>query len=106
LYPNVAHAPGLTALFPSWIRYCCKENEEQFKRWAKNVWNANTIEDGIAKMSDKFQQWGEPITLRELNIDKERIPELAENVMGIAPVIGGLRILSKQDIINIYEMAF
>jgi alcohol dehydrogenase YqhD (iron-dependent ADH family) len=107
IYPDVAHAPGLSALFPSWIRYNYMLNEPQFLRWAKNVWNANSVEEGLEKMCAKFKQWGHPTCVRELKIvDKNRYPEIVKKTLGIAPIIGGLRHLTKADIEKIYEMAW
>ncbi|MDR0926875.1 MAG: iron-containing alcohol dehydrogenase [Ignavibacteria bacterium] len=107
LYPEVAHAPGLSALFPSWLRYNYKLNEPQFARWAKNVWHCDSIEKGIAAMELKFKSWGSPICIRELGcVAKERLGEIVENTLGIAPVIGGLKKLDRADIAKIYEMAW
>ena len=107
IYPDVAHAQGLSALFPSWIKYTYKLNEPQFLRWAKNVWDANSVEEGVEKMCTKFKQWGNPISVSELNIvDKNRYPEIVEKTLGIAEIIGGLKKLTKEDIEKIYEMAW
>lgn len=107
IYPDVAHAPGLSALFPSWIRFSYKLNESQFLRWAKNVWNANSVEEGIENMCNKFKQWNAPTSIKELGIvDKNRYSEIIEKTLGIAPIIGGLKQLTKEDIEKIYEMAW
>jgi alcohol dehydrogenase YqhD (iron-dependent ADH family) len=106
LYPHVAHSPGLTAIFPSWMKYCYKENPTQFNRWAKNVWQCESFEDAINKMKSKFKQWGSPTSIRELDVPKSSIPDFVQNTLGIAPVIGGLKILTADDISAIYEMAW
>jgi alcohol dehydrogenase YqhD (iron-dependent ADH family) len=106
IYPEVAHAPGLTAIFPAWIEYCRELNKPQFLRWAKEIWNANSVEEGIENMCAKFKQWGSPTSIKELEIPKDSYPEIVENTLGIAPVVGGLKKLSKEDITQIYEMAW
>jgi alcohol dehydrogenase YqhD (iron-dependent ADH family) len=104
-HPQIAHGAGLAVMFPAWIKFNYKYYPEQFQRWAKNVWNADSIEEAIEAMKAKYHSWKAPISLRELDISKEEIPLLAENALGMGP-IGVLEPLPFDDIIKIYEMAF
>lgn len=104
LYPNVAHAEGLAVVFPTWIKYISPIKPEIFERWAKNVWNADTIDEGINLMKDKFREWGAPTSLTELGISADDIESIADNVLLIGSV-GRIKELNKRDIINILEIA-
>ena len=107
LYHEVAHAAGLAALFPSWIRYCNANNKPQFERWAKNVWNANTVEEGVENMVKKFKQWGSPTSISDLKVvPKESLPAITEACEQISAQLGAVRILKKDDYAKIYEMAW
>jgi len=107
LYPEVAHGAGLAALFPSWIRYCNENNKTQFERWAKVVWNANSVEEGIENMVKKFKQWGSPTSISELKIvPKESLPAITDACEQISPQLGAVRILKRDDYAKIYEMAW
>ncbi len=106
IYPDVAHGPGLAAIFPSWLLYCSRANPQQFARWAKNVWGADSVEQGVQNMVSKFKKWGIPVSIKELGVMKEDLPAIVQKCLGIAPVIGGLVKLSQQDIEAIYEMAW
>ena len=114
LYPEVAHGAGLAALFPTWIRYCNENNKPQFERWAKNVWNANSVEDGVENMVKKFKQWGSPTSISELIVDntanarvpKESLPAIVDTCEQISFQLGSVRILKREDYAKIYEMAW
>lgn len=107
LYPEVAHGAGLAALFPSWIRYCNENNKTQFERWAKNVWNADSVEGGIENMVKKFKQWGSPTSISELKVvPRESLSAITEACEQISPQLGAVRILKKEDYAKIYEMAW
>jgi len=104
LYPNVAHAEGLSVIFPAWIKYVSPLKPEIFERWSKNVWNADSIESGIEAMKYKFREWGAPISLTELGISADEIENIANNAMLIGS-LGKIKVLNKQDIINILQIA-
>lgn len=77
MYPEVAHGAGLAVLYPGWIKFAQKYNPEQFRRWAKNIWDKGTVEEGSDALRAKFQAWGSPACLRDLKID---IPKFKEFV--------------------------
>ena len=107
LYPEVAHGAGLAALFPSWIRYSNENNKPKFERWAKNIWGANTIEEGVLNMVKKFKQWCSPTSISELKIvPKENLPAIVDACEKISPQLGAVKILKREDYIKIYEMAW
>jgi len=105
LRPEVAHGAGLGVLFPAWIRYVRKENPPQFRRWAKNIWDAPSIEKGIAKMKARLRKWGAPVALDELGFSKADIPAIAANALLAGP-LGQLKTLSQKDIEGILALGF
>lgn len=104
LYPHIAHGEGLAVVFPAWIKYMQKYNQPTFDRWAKNAWNANSVDEACDKMKAKFKEWGSPISLRDLNIPEEAINAIADNVMMVSK-FGLLKKYTKEDIVNILELA-
>lgn len=106
LYPRVAHAEGLAAVFPSWLRYTYDANELQFKRWAKEVWDGDSVEEGVQNMVKKFRSWGQPTCIKELNVPRERIPDIVDTVVKFAPTLGQVKILKADDYRKIYENAY
>ncbi|MCX7880048.1 MAG: iron-containing alcohol dehydrogenase [Ignavibacteria bacterium] len=108
IHPEIAHGAGLAVVFPAWIKYVHSINESQFLRWAKKIFNANNVQDGIDALKRKYKSWGAPISLRELNIAREEIPIIAENVWKFTQIssIGSLKELSFDDVKRILELAF
>ncbi|MFW6276260.1 MAG: iron-containing alcohol dehydrogenase [Bacteroidota bacterium] len=105
LFPNVAHAEGLAVLFPAWISYVKDFNKPQFEKWAKNVWNADTIDVAIEKMISKFMEWDAPVKLGDLGIASHDIPAIADNSLMKSGELGNLNKLKRDDIINILRLA-
>lgn len=101
---EIAHGAGLAVVLPAWLQFVSQANPKQFARWAKNVWNADTIEGGIANIKAKYKEWGAPISLGELGFAQEDIPALAQNALGRG-ALGAVLKLSQGDIEKIYELA-
>lgn len=104
VFPHVAHAEGLAVIFPAWIKYVSDINPEHFTRWAKNVWKADSIIEGVNKMKLAFHNWKAPVTLGELDIPETRIEEIADNTMLLGE-FGSMKLLKRQDVINILKLA-
>ena len=104
LHPEIAHGAGLAVVFPAWIYYMNRYNTDIFKRWAKNVWNSVTIDDGIKAMKAKYSEWEAPVSLNELGLCEDDIIPIAENASVIGPA-GALEKLNKGDIESILKIA-
>lgn len=114
---DVSHGAGLAALWGSWARYTRSENMSRFARFAVNVMGVpqnfrsleETAEAGIQAMEQFFSSIGMPISIHELigrDITDAEIEEMADKCSnGGSGTIGGLKVLNRQDMINIYKMA-
>ena len=105
LHPDVAHGEGLGVLFPAWITYVQDRNPAQFERWAREVWQASSVDEALGKWKATLKRWGAPTTLRELGFSEDEIKPLAENCM-MHGQPGQLRKLDRQDVEAILRMAF
>lgn len=103
-YPEVAHAEGLAVIFPAWLKYVNSDNPKRFERWAKNVFGADSIDEGIAAFISILKKWKAPTTLAELNVDKSLIPELASNAMQQG-TLGNFRKIEYDDVVKIFNLA-
>lgn len=108
VHPEVAHGAGLAVVFPAWIKYVYTLNEPQFLRWAKNIFNQDSVESGIVSLKEKYNSWGAPISLRNLGIDKEEIPHIADTIWKATSYrqIGNLKSLDYNDIYEILNIAY
>lgn len=105
IHPEVAHGAGLSVIIPAWISIVADSNPRLFERWAKNVWQSNSIGEAIDRMKQKQQSWGAPITLRELGIEERELPSIAENALMVGQ-IGVLKQFTKDSIIDLLKKAF
>lgn len=114
---DVSHGAGLAAMWGSWARYTRSENMPRFARFAKNVMGVDTTgmsdleaaEAGIQAMERFYHSIGMPINIHELigrEVTDAEIEEMALKCSnGGTDTIGGLKELTKDDMVKIYQMA-
>lgn len=116
-YFDVAHGAGLAAIWGAWARYVYKADVMRFARYGVSVWNlamnyenpVETAMEAIRVTEEYFSSLGMPITITELickEISDAVISELAEKCTFFGKrKIGGLVVLDKPQIIDIYTSA-
>ncbi|MDR2789450.1 MAG: iron-containing alcohol dehydrogenase [Campylobacteraceae bacterium] len=77
---NVPHGAGLAVVLPAWLKWFCKSNKKQAKRFAQKVFNKKSAQEGISALKSWFSEIGAPVTLKELGIANGDIEKIAENV--------------------------
>ncbi len=95
--PRIAHGAGLSVVVPAWIAYCHHVKPGLFKRLAKNVWNVDSAEMGVAAFREKIHSWRNPTTLRELGVEVDQIPVIVANIVD-SGLTGLVKVLSEEDI--------
>lgn len=109
---DVAHGAGLAVIMPAWMKYVYKQNVNKFAQVAVRVWNVEysfespemTALKGIQNLIDFFRKISLPITLKELNINGDRLEEMAEKCTK-SGAVGNFMKLGKEDILNIFSLA-
>jgi alcohol dehydrogenase YqhD (iron-dependent ADH family) len=104
LYPEVAHGAGLGVVFPAWITYCQDADPELFKRWARNVWGAESTGGGVSAMKAKIKEWGAAVMLAELGVKRSRVRDIAVNTVEFG-LTGVLKQLTEDDIVELLSLA-
>lgn len=102
---NIAHGAGLAIVIPAWSKWYFKKNEEQFSRFAKIIFNANSAEDGIEALKAWFKKIGAPVTLKDGNIDENRIDEIAANAYETSKLWGMSNLYTKEAISEVLKLA-
>lgn len=112
---DVTHGAGLTAIWPSWARYCMDSCLPRFVKYAVNVMGVEQsgsdheiAEEGVRRMEAFYHRIGMPVNMTELGIapTDEQISEMAqETIKAAGGSQGSARVLSAEDIIKIYHMA-
>ena len=117
LYPKIAPGAGLSALFCSWGRYVCNDAPMRFAQLAVRVFNQEmdfenpvyTALKGIDRLEEYFKSLDMPVSLRELNsgITEEDFLLMANKCSSNGEKnLTGIRELGREDMIEIYRMAF
>lgn len=117
LYPQIAHGAGLSALFCSWARYVCEDAPMRFAQLAVRVFNQEmdfenpvyTALKGIDRLEGYFKSLDMPVSLRELNagMTEEDFLVMADKCSSNGEkTLTGIRELGREDMIEIYRMAF
>lgn len=112
---DVTHGAGLTAIWPSWARYCMDSCLPRFVKYAVNVMGVEQsgsdheiAEEGVRRMEAFYHRIGMPVNMTELGIapTDEQISEMAqETIKAAGGSQGSARVLSAEDIVKIYHMA-
>ena len=111
---DVAHAAGLSVLFPAWARYIYHHDIRKFSQFANRVWGIEmdhehpekTALKGIEAMTQYFRIIGMPTTMKELGInpsDYEKIVDMTTD-KGKKEIISYIP-LGKEEILRIYSLA-
>lgn len=85
---NVPHGAGLSVVVPAWMKWYRDRNPDQFERFAKTVFGAETGEAGIAALQSWFDKIGTPTRLPQLGIQEADLPVIVENVQKNVRIFG------------------
>ncbi|MBQ4294576.1 MAG: iron-containing alcohol dehydrogenase [Prevotella sp.] len=114
---DVTHGAGLAAIWGSWARYVLPGNEARFARFAVNVMGVDndftdtkrTAEKGIEAVESFFEQLGMPISIHQLlgrDITDDEIAEMARRASHDEQItLGNIKVLKRDDMVAIYNMA-
>lgn len=111
---GIAHAAGLSILYPAWMTYVYKHDIDRFVLFAEKVFNipvnrtnlTETALKGIEALKNFYISLDMPTTLTEVGIKDSQIEVMADLVSHFGKrTIGNFVKLDRQDIINIYKLA-
>ncbi|MCT7406229.1 iron-containing alcohol dehydrogenase [Aliarcobacter cryaerophilus] len=77
---NVPHGAGLSVVIPAWAKWYYKQNEAQFIRFAKEIFEKSTALEGIEALESWFNKIGTPTRLNQFGLDKSNISDIIENL--------------------------
>ncbi|MBB1126972.1 iron-containing alcohol dehydrogenase [Thiospirillum jenense] len=102
---NVPHGAGLSVIIPAWMKWYHAHNTTQFERFAKNVFNVATPEQGIIALEQWFNQIGTPTRLSQLGIKDADLPSIVNNVRSNVHGFGIADVYSAEVVITILKTA-
>ena len=114
---DATHGAALAAIWPSWARYVMKEDVSRFVRFAVNVMDVpndysdpeGTAIKGVEAIERFYHAIGMPINIPELigrQVTDDEIKEMARKcTRDYTMTMGKFKVLTADDIANIYRMA-
>ena len=113
---DVPHGAGLSVVFPAWMKYVYRHDVTRFAQFAVRVFGVDysfaspevTALEGIGRLKQFFKSIGLPVSLKELDIQDDRLEEMAQKCKIVNKqegTIGNFVKLNQQDILNILKSA-
>lgn len=105
---DVAHGAGLAAVWGSWARYVLDVDPSRFAKLGEGVFGESDPVRTIEKFEEFFRSIGMPTDLKGLGLDFDEAA-CRKAALGVtfqdARTIGNFKVLTSEDIFNIYMMA-
>jgi alcohol dehydrogenase YqhD (iron-dependent ADH family) len=103
-YYDIAHGDGLAALLPAWLASLADIRSDRIKKLGCTVFGE---QDGIPAAEKWLKRVVMNLRLRDLGIEKDRLPELAANALNTASWLSQHpKQLTIESIAKIYEVAW
>lgn len=101
-YTDCNHGQGLAVIHPAYYRHIVKDARGKFTRFAKEVFQAETPEEGVDALTDFIKACGLPTKMGELKSKVEITPGILRKVADTCNVIRcNPRELSRDEIYDI-----
>lgn len=85
-YPHVAHAAGLSVLFPAWAKYYIPYDVEKFSKLSEFLFGLHNVDklqnayDGIKALEEYFKYLDMPLTYKDLDIENPDLEKFANKL--------------------------
>jgi len=83
---DLPHGACLSIVIPAWMKWYKEKNINQFERFAKEIFNKKTADEGIVQLKSWFKKIGAPVSLKDANISSLELNKIIENAYNIAKV--------------------
>ncbi|QDW75086.1 iron-containing alcohol dehydrogenase [Lachnospiraceae bacterium KGMB03038] len=101
-YTDCNHGQGLAVIHPVYYRHILEDAREKFTRFAREVFQEETAEEGIEALASFIQECGLPTRLGQLRSKAEITPDILRKVADTCNIIKcGPRELSRDEIYEI-----
>ena len=86
-YTDCNHGQGLAIIQPVYYRHILEDAREKFTRFAKEVFNVDTAEEGLTALEDFVKECGLPTRMGQLKSKVEITPEVLRKVADTCNII-------------------
>lgn len=102
---DLPHGACLSIVIPAWMKWYKDKNYKQFERFAKEIFNVNSAEEGIDNLKAWFKKIGAPVSLKDAGIVESERNRIIENAYNIAVVWDMAQKYSKEVLTEILKNA-
>ena len=112
---DLAHGAGLALIFPAWMKHVYRHDLPRFVQFATRVWNVDqdhfdpeaTALAGIARLEEFWGSLGLHTRISACGISNDRFDEMASKCTNDGKEsVGNFVKLSREDVLQIYRMAY
>ncbi len=109
---GTTHGRSLGIIFPAWMKYVYKENIDRFVQFATNVFDVSVVNktpeeialEGINSFIAFLKDIGVPTSFSDEGLPTDNFETMAEKAVN-GGTLGRFKKLTKEDVINIYNLA-
>lgn len=101
---NIPHGAGLSIIIPGWMKWYKDKNPEKFLRFSREIFNKDSIDEGIEALEKWFESIGAPIRLSDYNIEPDQFNEIADKALVQATKWWMHESYPKESILEILEL--
>lgn len=83
---DLPHGACLSLVIPSWMKWYIDKNRYQFERFAREIFNLGSAEEGIEALKSWFKKIGSPVSLKQAGIPESDMDKIIKNAYNIAVV--------------------
>jgi alcohol dehydrogenase YqhD (iron-dependent ADH family) len=102
---NIAHGAGLSIVVPAWMKWQKNLLPERFRRFAKELFNVETADEGIEALKNWYTKIGAPVSLKEGDIPEEGVSMMVEKLFMGAKMMRAEALFSKEMLTTVFENA-
>ncbi len=102
---NCAQGAGLAAIMPAWMKWYKSRNLGAFERFAREIFGANSADEGIAAFKAWLSKIGAPVSLKAVGIEGETLEEVVNLAYDYAVNWRKDKLYTKENIKEIFELA-
>ena len=103
---EIPHGAALALIMPAWCRFMSVRFPDRFMEFFRNVWGADTFEEGIQRLSKFLNRLGLPMKLSEAGIAEFQPEDLVDQAFshGEEYLGGGFQRIYKPEAKAIYQL--
>lgn len=102
---NCAHGAGLAVIMPAWMKWYKSRNLCAFERFAREIFDVSSADEGIAAFKAWLSKIGAPVSLKSVGIEGKTLEEVVNLAYDYAVNWRKDKLYTKENIKAIFELA-